>query len=336
MNETLNAEDIGNSGWTSVRSVLVGFLFGGAFLALAFRETSYQGFVETLRTANSAYIFVGIVFYALYLVARTSRWGLLLAKRTTTRPFPVLFRATTWGTAANSIIPHSGEILRTFAVRKPLKISAASVLGAIAAERLYDFATVIILTAITLIFFKESPIVLQSALLAICAMGAGALVVLALLAFRVPLIVRMVDLITRILPRRFEGAAHRLVDELSVGIRAAFSNPHLTWIGILSLLQWLCIAVCIYLSIESFGLGLSPWIALIVLPLTIAGLTLPTAPVYLGTIQVCFLAGLVPFEVSNEVAIAASVAYISIITLPVVAVSVVWYLLYVFTQKKAL
>jgi uncharacterized protein (TIRG00374 family) len=336
VNKTLNAEDMGNSGWTSVRSFLVGVLFGGALLALAFRETSYQGFVETLRTANSAFIFVGIGFYALYLVARTLRWGLLLAKRTTTRPFPVLFRATTWGTAANSIIPHSGELLRTFVVHKPLKISAASVLGAIAAERLYDFATVIILTLVTLFFFKESPIILQSALLAICVMGSGALALLAFFAFRVPLIVRMVDLMTRILPKRFEGAAHRLVDELGVGIRAAFSNPHMMWIAILSLLQWFCIAICIYLSIESFGLGLSPWIALIVLPLTIAGLTLPTAPVYLGTIQVCFLAGLVPFEVSNEVAIAASVAYISIITLPVVAVSVVWYLLYVLTQRNAL
>lgn len=335
MNETLKSDDLASSGWTSVRSILIGLLFGGVFFALAFRETSYQGFLETLRTANSTYIFVGIGFYALYLVARTSRWSLLLAKRTTTRPFPVLFRAVTWGTAANSIIPHSGEILRTFAVRKQLKITATSVLGAIAAERLYDFATVIVLTVITLLFFRESPILLQSALLAICAMGAGVLVVLALLALRVPLIVWMVDLVTRILPKRFEGAAHRLVNELSAGIRAALFNPYLTWIGLLSLLQWLCVASCIYMSIESFGLGLSPWIALIVLPLTIAGLTLPTAPVYLGTIQICFLAGLVPFGVSNEVAIAASMAYISIITLPVVAVSVVWYLLYVLTQKRA-
>lgn len=324
------------SGRTSVRSVLTGFLFGGVFLAFAFRETSYQGFVKTLQSANTTYLFVGIGFYALYLVARTSRWSLLLAKRTTTRPFPVLFRATTWGTAANTIIPHSGEILRAFAVKKPLKISAVSVLGVIAAERLYDFATVIILTIITLLFFKESPIILQSALLAICAMGAGVLVVLAILALRVPLAIRMVDLMTKVLPKRFERAAQRLVGELSTGIRAAVSNPHLSWIGILSLLQWLCVAACIYLSIESLGPGLSPWIALIVLPLTIAGLTLPTAPAYLGTMQVVFLAGLVPFEVSNEVAIAASVVYISIVTLPVVAVSAVWYLLYVLTQKKAL
>jgi len=336
INEPTDLGEVPNSRWTSIRSILIGLVFGCAFLALAFRETSFQGFIDTLQTANLQYIFAGILLYALYLVIRTSRWSLLLAERTAIRPFSLLFRAVTWGTAANSIIPHSGEILRTFAVRKPLKISAVSVLGAIAAERLYDFVTVIVLTGITLLVFKGSPTVLQSALLAICAMGAMVLVALLLLGLKVPLMFRVIDLMTKPLPKRFEGAAHRLVHELSVGIRAAFSNSHLVEIGVLSLLQWLCVTGCIYLSIQSFGLGLSPWIAFIVLPLTIAGLTLPTAPAYLGTIQVCFLAGLVPFGASNEVAIAASVAYLSIIALPVIAVSLTWYLLYIFIRKQVI
>jgi len=335
-NATPDESEVASSGWTSLRSILIGLVFGGAFLVLAFRETSFQGFVDTLRTANPRYIFAGIGLYALYLVIRSSRWSLLLAERTSTRPFAVLLRAVTWGTAANTIIPHSGELLRAFVVRQPLSISAVSGLGAIAAERLYDFASVIVLTGITLFFFKDSPLILQSALLAICVMGTVVLVVLSLLGLKAPLMIRVVDLMTNLLPKRFEGAARRLVDELSIGIRAAFSNPYLAWIGILSLLQWLCVTGCIYLSIESFGLEMSPWIAFIVLPLTIAGLTLPTAPVYLGTIQVCFLAGLVPFGASNEVAIAASVAYISITTLPVIAASACWYLLYVLIRRRVL
>ena len=323
-------------GWTSFRSILFGLIIGGVFLFLAFRETSFSGFVETLQTANRRYIFAGIGLYGLYLLARSSRWSLLLAERTSTRPFAVLLRAVTWGTAANTIIPHSGEILRTFVVREPLNISAASILGAIAAERFYDFLTVIVLTGATLLFFNGSPIILQAALLTICAMGFVVMIGLALLGFKVPIVIRMIDLMTKLLPKRFEGAAHRLVNELSKGIRAAFSNRHLVWIGVLSLLQWLCITGCIYLSIESFQLGLSPWVAFIVLPLTIAGLTLPTAPIYLGTIQVCFLASLVPFGASNEQALAASVAYISIITLPVIAVSISWYLMYILIRKSVL
>ena len=155
LDETQNTPDDSSSNWASVRSMLLGLIFGGAFLALAFRETSFQGFIDTLQTAKPRHIFVGIGLYALYLVARASRWSLLLAERTPTRPFMLLFRATTWGTATNTIVPHSGEFLRTFVVRKPLAISATSILGSIAAERFYDFATVIVFTGLTFVFFED-------------------------------------------------------------------------------------------------------------------------------------------------------------------------------------
>lgn len=322
--------------WQSARSVLLGLLFGAAFLILAFRDTSFQGFVDTLQTARPRLIFLGILVYALYVLARASRWSLLLAERTMTRPFAVLFRAVTWGTAANTIIPHSGEVLRTFAARGPLGISATSILGTIAAERLYDFSTVILLTSITLLVFRESPPILMAALLAICAMGLVILAGLLLIGFNCRVIMRVVNIFTRLLPSAYRGAAQWQIDELGLGIRAAFTNRRLAWIILLSFCQWLCVTGCIYLSIESISLDVSPWLALIVLPLTIAGLSLPTAPVYLGTIQVCFLAGLTPFGISNEAAIAASVAYLSIVTIPILAASFTWYLLYLVIRRKTL
>lgn len=336
LNEGANISDVSGSNWTSARSLLLGIFVGSVFLFLSFRETSYQGFVDTLLTAHTQYIVLGIGLYALYLVARALRWSLLLAERAATRPFTLLLRAVTWGNTANIMIPRSGEFLRAFVVRKPLAISATSILGSIAAERFYDLTTVIVFTGLAFLFFEDSATIMRSALLVICTMGALVLAGLLLLGYKAPLIIRVVHLMTKILPQKYKGTAQVLVDELSVGIRTAFSNPHLVWIGVLSVCQWLCITGCIYLSIESFEPGLSPWIAFIVLPLTIAGVMLPTAPVYLGTIQACFLLGLVPFGVSNEVALAASVAYTSIITLPVITVSIVWYLLYIWIQRQAL
>jgi uncharacterized membrane protein YbhN (UPF0104 family) len=107
-------------------------------------------------------------------------------------------------------------------------------------------------------------------------------------------------------------------------------------ISLLSVGQWLCIAICIYFSLQAFSLNLPFWVTLIILPLTIAGLTLPSAPAYLGTMQVCFLAGLTPFGVADETAIAASVIYISIVTLPVMLVSGIWYMLYVAIHRRTL
>ena len=90
-----------------------------------------------------------------------------------------------------------------------------------------------------------------------------------------------------------------------------------------SLLQWGLVATCIYLSYRSIGIDASPWVALIILPLTIVGLTLPTAPAYVGTLQVCFLVALEPFGAPKENAIAAAFVYTGIIMVPVMSSAVI-------------
>jgi glycosyltransferase 2 family protein len=332
--DILQALDVTDTGWASLRSIVLGLVIGSIFLLLAFRNASFQGFVDTLETARVHYLLVGIGLYAVYLVARTSRWSLLLAERTETRPFAVLFRALTWGTAANTVIPHSGEILRSLVTRQPLSISAASILGTIASERLYDFGTIIAFAGITLVLFHGCPTILHTALCSICFVGLVLLAGLVLLGFRFPQLVHLIDAPARLFPKRYRDAPRRHIGELSLGIQAALSNPRVMGIGVLSICQWLCIAGCIYFSMASLGLGVSPWLAFIVLPVTIAGLTLPTAPVYLGTMQLCFLAGLTPFGVSKEAAIAASVAYTGIITVPVIVISLFWYVIYVVTRNE--
>jgi uncharacterized protein (TIRG00374 family) len=314
----------------------LGLLFGGGFLWLATRQASWAGFIQTIETLDPAMLIWGAALYGLYLVTRAARWSLLLAERCSDRPFSLLFRAVTWGTAANAVVPHSGELLRTLVTRRRLRTSASSILGSIAAERLYDFATVVVLTILPLLFFKEAPGILSVALGTIAVMGGSVLAALAMIGSRNRWVVSLLDLITKALPRRFAGTARWQVDELSAGIRAAFLNSRLAEIGALSLIQWLLVTACIYTSIAAFNLDLSLWTPFVILPLTIAGLTLPTAPAYLGTIQVCFLAGLAPFDVSTEAAIAVSVAYISIVTLPVMFAGAAWFLLHLLVHRRVL
>ena len=51
--------------------------------------------------------------------------------------------------------------------------------------------------------------------------------------------------------------------------------------------------------------------------LLVVGLTLPTAPGYLGTTQVCFTAVLAVFGVDEDLAFAASALYTACVVLPV-------------------
>jgi uncharacterized protein (TIRG00374 family) len=322
--------------WVSLRAVVLGLVFGTIFLVLAFRQVSWEAFFETLRTADLRIIAVGILAYIGYLVTRAARWSLLLAERTETRPFPLLLRAVTWGAGANAVIPHSGELLRAFATRQSLQISAPSILGTIAAERFYDFAAVILFSATTLIFFHEAPAILFSAILTITVMGSVVLLGITLIVRRNPLVGGILNIATKFLPARYGGAAQRQLDELSHGVRAAFTNAHLRSIAALSVLQWLLVTSCIYAAMEAFSIDVSPWVALVILPLTIAGLTLPTAPAYLGTIQVCFLGGLTPFGIANETAIAASFGYLGITTFPVIVASGIWFVGHFIVRRKPL
>ncbi|MBE9030279.1 flippase-like domain-containing protein [filamentous cyanobacterium LEGE 11480] len=320
----------------SIRSLFLGLVVGAFFLTLAFRRTSWDSVLASIQAVNQVFILYGIGVYALYLLMRAWRWSFLLSERTDRRPFAPLFRAVTWGTAANAVIPHSGELLRAFATRKHLSLSASSIIGSIAAERLYDFAAVILVTATTLFLMADAPPVLTDALVAITVMASVVLLPLIALAFENPLMVGLVNLLARLLPKQLGIKVVWQIQELSAGIRSAFSNSQLPIIFLLSIVQWLLIATCIYFSLVAFSLNLPFWVALVVLPLTLAGLTLPSAPAYLGTMQICFMAGLMPFGVTDETAIAASMVYLSIVAVPVMLASIIWYLIYVALYRRTL
>ena len=328
--------DAETSDWAPSKTLFLGVVFGAVFLFLAFRHANWDTFLDTLRSAKFQVIGTGILAYVGYLLTRAARWSLLLAERTTERPFALLFRAVTWGTAANAIVPHSGELLRAFATKKKLGVSASSILGTIAAERFYDFAAVIALSTTALVFFRGAPPILFSALVAIVAMGGVVLCVIVLVGTRNPLMNALLSFVAVLLPKRFAGAAQHQIQELTHGIRAAFSNPHVTLIVVLSLVQWLLVTSCIFAAIAAFSVDVSAWVAFVILPLTIAGLTLPTAPAYLGTIQVCFLGGLAPFGIANETAIAVSFGYLGIVTFPVIVVSAFWFVGHLIVRRRPL
>jgi len=76
-----------------------------------------------------------------------------------------------------------------------------------------------------------------------------------------------------------------------------------------SLLQWLLMAACIYISFLALNIDASIWLAVIILGLIVVGLTLPTAPGFFGTIEYCFVLGLTTAGVDPSLALSAGVFY---------------------------
>lgn len=319
--------------WFNGKYLVVGTVLGGVLLWIATRDIAWASFREILLRADPFMLVSGAAFYGLYLVAKAGRWSLLLAERCHVRPFLLLFRATTWGTAANAIFPHSGELLRTFETRKPLGLTASSILGSIAAERVYDVLTVLCIAAIASLLIDDAPLILRLAIGSIAVIGTIAIAILVLIAFGNRFVVSLLEFVLRFFPTRFAGTALKHANELAAGIRGAFVNANLGWIAISSVAQWLCVIACVAFCIAAFDLEVPLWAAFVIVPLTVAGLTLPTAPGYLGTVQVCFIAALSPLGISNEGAIAASFAYTAVTTVLLVLVAGFWYIIRLIADR---
>jgi hypothetical protein len=77
--------------------------------------------------------------------------------------------------------------------------------------------------------------------------------------------------------------------------------------------------VCVYFAIVAFDIRVPPYAAILVLALIVAGVSLPTSPGFVGTIQFCFVLGLKQFGIDANSAFAASVFYHSITFVAVTA-----------------
>lgn len=336
MNDNVSKDAVEQNQMSFIKSrpLVLGVLFGVVLLVIAFKSSTLTAVGESLSQAKLLPYFLGIASYGVYLFIRAFRWRLLMLNISQRLPFLLLLKATFWGTAANVIIPHSGEVLRSFLVRGDLGVPATKVLGAIATERIFDFVTVILLTAGVLLTYSGAPNLLVSALITLSVMGSvvavGALVICA----RERYIRAVSNVLSKVLPKKASGHLLWQFEQLAFGIQKSLRTPKLMHVIGLSFAQWITITLCIYASMVSVDITPSYWVALIVLPLTIAGLTLPTAPGYLGTIQVAFLIALGSLGIADEQALAASFVYLGIVAFPVVVVSLAWYLFGKFTSHN--
>lgn len=72
----------------------------------------------------------------------------------------------------------------------------------------------------------------------------------------------------------------------------------------------------LWFCMKAVGLDISLPVASAVMFATVLGLWLPTAPGYVGTIQMAFVVVLLPLEIDRETILTASLLYNFLITIP--------------------
>ena len=72
-------------------------------------------------------------------------------------------------------------------------------------------------------------------------------------------------------------------------------------------------ATCIFVALKAFDIAVPMQTSLVILGLIVAGLSLPTSPGFVGTIEFCFVLGLQTFDVDASLALSAAVFYHSVL-----------------------
>lgn len=295
--------------------VTAGVALGLVFLWLATRGVEAGQILQALSATSFPYLLGVAVAAAMFMLLKAVRWQIIL------RPVGVvnistLQRVAYAGTAANLIVPHSGEVLRASIVAGRLDVPTSAVLASVGVERLLDFGAVFIMLVIVLVIESQGGGMavtsgLVTAGLIVVALVAIGTALAALVLFPSRLRALLSGFMWKFLPPIVANLISDQVEKGRVGLVVLGSPWMISRLLLLSVLQWGFIVLTIWLSAAAIGHPQSIPMSISVWVLMVIGLTLPSSPAQLGTTQLAYALGydLMGISGQNDVAFAASVVY---------------------------
>ncbi len=286
-----------------------GILLSIIFLWLAFRNTDVGGIVNAFADSRLWLVFPMLLSHVVYYWLKANRWSILLS-RTNSINIRKLVPSMMIGAAGNNLLPaHMGELIRVYFAGEKLGIPKSTVLATLIVERLFDIVAIIVLISISLLFLGDFSRHLLVAGFFLLVVAVSMWLASLLLSIYTDTCIKLVRERCSLVPSHGRERLVQQIINLSAGLSALRSRHLYFQVTALSLAQWLFMAGSIYLSLLAFDINVSPFYSIIILGLTVAGLTLPTSPGFFGTIEYCFVIGLAAVGVEANVAISVAIFY---------------------------
>lgn len=301
----------------SWRLLALGLAVGGIAAWLVFTSTDMAGVIGILSSDVDFRLLGGaFLTYCLYFVGKALRWGYLLSPSVVV-PLPRLTLYVLIGYAGNVVLPfQAGEVARGYLASRHHRIKLVTALSGIAVEKLLDFLALLVLLVWALLTM-ETP----SPLAEKVALTLGGLLSLVGVLFGVVLIRpevtrALVDRALAFLPARLSAGVGPPIHDALAGL-AALRRAALLWrLLAVSLATWGIMLLTLYLTVRAVQLEVPLAVVIVVLVLAAVGLALPTSPGFIGTLQAAFVLGMVPFGIAQDGAVAASLVYQALTTIP--------------------
>lgn len=283
--------------------VILGLTISAALLVLAAWHVNPRKAVTLIKDVNLAYLGLSAALSISAVWFRAWRWRYLLPESSRVRSSN-LFAATMIGYMANNLLPlRIGDIARAYVGARREQASASAFFATLVVEHLLDIFTILLMLGV-LVFLVPFPVWLTK--------GAYLLLGVSLLALALLLLAKAKkEQVSSFIHRKFPfQGAQRIVDLTQAffgGLKGLEAGRELIAVAFLSIPIWAAYALAIYTALIASHLDL-PLVAIwVVLSFLGIGVSLPSAPGFVGTFQFFTVSALAIFAVDQGEAFGFSV-----------------------------
>jgi uncharacterized protein (TIRG00374 family) len=228
------------------------------FLYIAFKGIDVDRFLSSLAKAQYLWLLAMIPILLLSNLFRAWRWKLMMEHLKGDLSIRNAFSAVMIGYMVNGLVPRAGELVRPYVIGQLENMSKSSALATIVVERVVDVLTLLLVSAISLLWFGSTltsnfPWFASTALLAaVVILVAFAFFVLAV--FRREWMFRLLQGITTFLPAKVSAAMERVLQSFLKGFLVIKNPRRYLAILLLSGAIWFCYVAMLYVAFYSFDL----------------------------------------------------------------------------------
>jgi hypothetical protein len=284
---------------------LIGVVVSALLLFLAARNVQFAEVLPLLQRANFFYLALAGSCAVGAIWLRAWRWRYLIPNSELIKTSN-LFSATMIGFMGNNLLPlRIGDLARAYIAAKKEQTTASAMLATVVIERLLDVFA--ILTMLSVIFFHMPlPRWIGNGFLIMLALGALAWI--ALLSMH-RLSAAIGGWITRFLPQRHQGRIREFIEAFFAGLAAMRNKKNLAIATLLSIPIWTTYALGTFAALKGCAVDVPFSASWVVLAFIGIGVSLPSAPGFVGTFQFFTVAALALFSVEQQSAFGFSLLH---------------------------
>ncbi|HYA14354.1 MAG TPA: lysylphosphatidylglycerol synthase transmembrane domain-containing protein [Syntrophales bacterium] len=290
------------------KKLTVGIIIGAVLVYLSIRGINFQDVIDGFKTVRYGYVISVLIILFLMQVLRSWRWGVILSPIEKVDQLS-LFSVTSVGFLAIIAFPaRIGELARPYLITNKSQIGMSAAVGTILVERVFDCLTVLFIFVFAIFFISFPTWLIKSGVIFL-------LITLTIFAVMFFMIIKKeasllaLNSLFRRLPEKYTLKLNHLFHQFIDGFKIIIDVNSLIHVALLSVLIWLIDVAAIYLMFLAFGFTLPPAAAFVLMIVLMIGISIPTAPGFVGNWHYSCIFGLSLFGIPKTDAFTFSVIF---------------------------